>query len=137
MQMINKQVIKQSSNKQIINRDIHERIYKFVIRVINLTRELPRTAQNQVIIHQLVKSATSMGANDQEADGAESKRDFIAKYSIVKKETKETNYWLRVIEDTNPGIASRIQNLKQEGLELVRIVSAIILSAKGKKFKHL
>ncbi|OGH07511.1 MAG: hypothetical protein A2171_02350 [Candidatus Levybacteria bacterium RBG_13_35_9] len=113
-------------------RDIHERIYKFVIRVINLTKALPKSPQNDVVIHQLVKSATSMGANDQEANGAESKKDFIAKYSIVKKESKETNYWLRIIKDTNPNIEKRISDLQKEGLELVRIVSTIILNSKRK-----
>lgn len=114
------------------NVDIHERIYNFVIRVINLTKALPKTPQNDVIIYQIVKSATSMGANDQEADGAESRKDFIAKYSIVKKENKETNYWLRVIKDTNPSIGKRIIGLQEEGLELVKIISAIILSTKRK-----
>ena len=132
MQMINKQMNNQSSNKQIKERDIHERIYKFVIRVINLTKALPKSPQNDVIIYQIVKSATSMGANDQEADGAESKKDFIAKYTIVKKENKETNYWLRIIKDTNPNISSRLSDLEQEGLELVRIVSSIIISTKRK-----
>ena len=112
--------------------DIHERIYKFVIRVINLTKALAKSPQNDVIIYQIVESATSMGANDQEADGAESKKDFIAKYSIVKKETKETNYWLRIIKDTNPNFEKRITELQQEGLEIVRIISAIIISAKRK-----
>jgi len=73
-----------------------------------------------------------MGANDQEADGAESKKDFIAKYTIVKKENKETNYWLRVIQDTNPNIEKRISDLQKEGLELVRIISSIIISVKRK-----
>lgn len=113
--------------------DIHERIYNFVIRVINLTKVLPRTPQNEVIIYQIVKSVTSMGANDQEADGAESKKDFIAKYTIVKKENKETNYWLRVIEDTNPvEIVKRMGDLRKEGLEIVRVVSTIIINAKRK-----
>ena len=125
--MINKQI-----NEKAKERDIHERIYKFVIQVIKLTKMLPKNPQNDVIIHQIVKSASSMGANDQEADGAESKKDFIAKYAIVKKENKETNYWLRVIEDTNPGISIRMDHLKKEGLELVRIISAIIISAKRK-----
>ena len=71
-----------------------------------------------------------MGANDQEADGSQSRKDFIAKYSIVKKESKETNYWLRIIKDTNPEIAKRMTSLREEGLELVKIVSAIIISAK-------
>ena len=113
--------------------DIHKRIYKFVIRVINLTKILPKTPQNEIIIYQLVKSVTSMGANDQEADGAESKKDFIAKYTIVKKENKEANYWLRVIEDTNPPeIAKRMGSIRKEGLEILRVVSTIIINTKRK-----
>lgn len=127
----NNMQITKNPNKQI-NRDIHERIYKFVIRVIKLTKELPKNPQNDVIIYQIVKSATSMGANDQEADAAESKKDFIAKYTIVKKENKETNYWLRVIEDTNPGFSERMVDIKQEGNELIRIVSAIVINTKRK-----
>ncbi len=130
-QMINKQM-NTNTNKQIKDNDIHERIYKFVIRVITLTKALPKNPQNDVIIYQIVKSATSMGANDQEADGSESRKDFIAKYAIVKKETKETNYWLRVIKDTNPSVERRLSSLQQEGLEIVRIISAIIISAKRK-----
>jgi len=86
------------------------------------------STQNDVII----KSATSMGVNDQEADGSESRRDFIAKYSIVKKETKETSYWLRIIRDTNPSISKRLTSLQEEGIELVKIISSIIISAKSK-----
>jgi len=130
-QMINKQM-NTNTNKQIKDNDIHERIYKFVIRVITLTKALSKNPQNDVIIYQLVKSATSMGANDQEADGSESRKDFIAKYSIVKKETKETNYWLRIIKDTNPSVEKRLASLQQEGLEIVKIISAIIISTKRK-----
>ena len=110
--------------------DIHERIYQFVIRVINLTKSLPKTPQNLILINQVLRSATSMGANDQEADGTDTKKDFIAKYSIVRKEGKETNYWLRLIADTNPGYRQRMHDLMQEGKEIVKIVSAIALNAK-------
>lgn len=113
-------------------KDIHERIYKFVILVIKLTKILPKNPQNDVIIYQIVKSVTSMGANDQEADGSESRKDFIAKYTIVKKESKETNYWLRIIEDTNPEIVSKMGDLRKEGLEILRVVSSIIINAKNK-----
>ena len=85
------------------------------------------------MINQITKSVTSMGANDQEADGTDSRRDFIAKYTIVRKESKETNYWLRVISDTNPAFMSRMQNLMQEGKEIVKIVSTIILNSKRKQ----
>lgn len=117
---------------QKYQKDIHERIYSFVIRIINLTKVLPKNIQNDRIIPQLIDASTSMGANDQEADAAESKKDFIAKYRIVKKENKETNYWLRVIYDTNPTIQKRLTNLQQEGIEILRIVSVIILNTKRK-----
>ena len=118
------------NNKKV--RDIHERIYQFVIRVINLVKQLPKTPENIILINQITKSVTSMGANDQEADGTDSRRDFIAKYAIVRKESKETNYWLRVIADTNPTFKPRMKDLMQEGKEIVKIVSTIILNSKRK-----
>ena len=72
--------------------DIHERIYGFVVRIIKLNSSLPKTASNLVISQQLLRCATSIGANDQEADGTTTKRDFIHCYTLVRKETKETNY---------------------------------------------
>lgn len=112
--------------------DIHKRIYDFVLRVIALTKVLDKSQHNIVIINQILRSATSMGANDQEADGSESRKDFIAKYTIVKKEAKETNYWLQLIYDTNHTIQTKMIDLQKEGLEIVRVVSAIIISAKKK-----
>src|SRR5262249_21574369 len=121
----------QISKTQINHKnDIHTRIYNFVLRVIALTKVLNKSAHNQVIINQLLRSATSMGANDQEADGTESRKDFIAKYTIVKKEAKETNYWLQLIFDTNPHLQKRMIGLQNEGIELVKIVSSIIINAK-------
>lgn len=111
-------------------KDIHERIYQFVIRVLNLVKQLPRTPENIILITQITKSATSMGANDQEADGTDSRKDFIAKYAIVRKEGKETIYWLRVISDTNPAFRIRMTDLMQEGKEIIMIVSTIILNSK-------
>ena len=60
--------------------DIHERIYKYVVRVLKLTQSIPKTPQNLIIINQITKSVTSMGANDQEADGADSRKDFILRH---------------------------------------------------------
>ena len=113
-------------------RDIHERIYKFVIRILNLIKHIPKSPENIVLIGQITRSATSMGANDQEADGTNSKKDFIAKYSIVRKESKETLYWLRIISDTNPTLASRMKDLIQEAEEIVKIVSSIIWKTRSK-----
>ena len=113
--------------------DIHERIYKLIVRVINLTKSLPKTPQNLILINQLTRSVTSMGANDQEADGTETIKDFIHCYTLVRKEGKETNYWLRLIADTNPLLAKRMKSLMQEGQEIVKIISTIIIKTKRRK----
>lgn len=114
-------------------RDIHDRIYKFVIRVLKLIKQLPKTQENLIIINQVARSVTSMGANDQEADGVTTKKDFIHKYSIVRKESKETVYWLNIIADTNEILKPRMQDLIKEGNEIIKIVSAIIYNTQTNK----
>lgn len=116
-----------NTNKQ---RDIHERIYQFVLRVLKLLASLPKTPINLIIIDQGSRAVTSVGANDQEADACESRKDFIAKYSIAKKELKETNYWLRLAGDFNPESKEKINIEGQEGKELLLIISSIIKNSK-------
>ena len=111
--------------------DIHERIYRWVIHVIHYTKKLPKTPQNLVMIPQVIASATSVGANDQEADAADTKKDFIAKYALVRKECKESVYWLRVIKDTNTSeFIKEAEKLIIEGKEIGYIVSTIMKNAK-------
>jgi four helix bundle protein len=113
------------TNKKI---DIHERTYGFVLQVLRLLGTLSKNSTNLIIIDQCGRSATSVGANDQEADACESRRDFIAKYSIAKKEIKETNYWLRLAKDTNPALNTN--SVQQEGKELLLIISSIIKNSR-------
>ena len=113
------------TNKKI---DIHERIYNFVLKVLKLLSSLPKTSINLIIIDQCGRAVTSVGANDQEADACESRKDFIAKYSIAKKELKETNYWLRLIKDINSNL--NLNSTQQEGKELLLIISSIIRNSK-------
>lgn len=110
--------------------DIHRRIYKLVIRVLTLVKQLPKTSENLIIINQITRSATSIGANDQEADGVISRKDFIHKYSIVRKEAKETDYWLHIISDTNPNLKARMDGLLQESNEIIKIISSILYNAR-------
>ena len=122
--------------KNETKRDIHERIYKFVIILINFTKKLPKTSQNLVIIPQITASATSMGANDQEADGALSRKQFVNSYTIVRKEGKETCYWLRVIVDTNlDSFEAEGKELYGECKEIVLIVSSIIINSARKSIE--
>lgn len=107
--------------------DIHDRIYAFIIRVIKLTNSLPKTPSNIVVIAQLLRCATSMGANDQEADGTLTRKDFIHKFATVRKEGKETNFWLQLISDTNPqSIRKEALSILSEGREITAIVSSIV-----------
>jgi four helix bundle protein len=81
--------------------NIYPRIFKFVIEVIKLTRLVSKNEENKIIISQSLRSVTSMGANANEADGVSSKKDFIHCFTIVRKESKETLYWLLLISELN------------------------------------
>ncbi len=109
--------------------DIHDRIFEFVIRVLHLIKALPKTFENRVLLEQLIRSATSMGANDQEADGVSTQKDFIHCYTIVRKEGKETMYWLRLLAELNEKLKPRMIGLLQENTELISIVSSILKNA--------
>lgn len=113
--------------------DIHERVYRFVLGVLKFLRKLGRSQENLVIIDQIARSATSVGANDQEADGVSTKKEFIHRYTVVRRELKETTYWLRLIADLNPRLASEAKGLLDEGDELTKIVSKIIDNARKSK----
>jgi four helix bundle protein len=115
-----------NSIKSTSNYDIHDRIFGFVVRVIKLVNSLPKNEANMVIIPQILRSVTSIGANDQEADGTLTKKDFVHCYTIVRKETKETIFWLKLIAETNPNIKKKMSLLIQENQELVLIISSIV-----------
>lgn len=106
--------------------DIHERIFQFITRGLKVIPHLPVTTEAKIIINQYARSLTSVGANDNEADGTSTKNDFIHVYTIVRKELKETRYWLRVIAEVYPRLAHRLTNLIRESEELVKIISKII-----------
>ena len=118
----------QESNSKEFN--IQKRIFSFVIRTLNLTKALPKTTQNLVLINQITRSVASMGANAQEADGSGTRKAFFHCFVIVKRETKETNYWLSLIAATNPGFQKKMDSLLDEGKEIEAIVSSIVQKSK-------
>ena len=109
--------------------DIQERTFKFAVRVVKLLNRLPRTTAGFEIGKQVVRSATSIGSNVEEADAAESKQDFIHKMSIAHKETRETRYWLRIIRAALLD-DDQVRALIQESDELVRILYTIVENAR-------
>lgn len=109
--------------------DIQERTFEFAVRVVKLVNRLPRTVAGIEIGKQVVRSATSIGSNVEEADAAESKRDFIHKMSIAHKEARETRYWLRIIKAALLD-DDKVRALIQESDELVRILYTIVENAR-------
>jgi four helix bundle protein len=83
------------------------------------------------LINQLVRSATSIGANYNEATEASSKKDFTNKICIAKKEAKETQYWLRLIGQSSPEHVEIARNLWKEAHELTLIFSAIVRTSRN------
>ncbi len=112
--------------------DIHERIFNFILDVIKFLNKVPKTPSNLIFIGQCTRSVTSMGANDQEADGALTTKDFLHGFTIVRKEAKETVFWLRLIGKTNPTLENEVLKLIKEGSEIIAIVSSIIISTSKK-----
>ncbi len=100
------------------------------IRVIKLVDALPRTLAAQVIGRQLLRAATSVGANYRAACRAQSRPDFAAKLSIVLEEADECLYWLELIQETNLVKGERLQDLTKEANELVAIMLASRKTAK-------
>lgn len=119
----------QAPNRQYKSR-LDERTLEFAKRVISLSKALPQGTANQELIKQGVRSGTSVGANYREANDALSKKDFLHRLRITRREAKETVYWLELIIHANPELEKRIAPLLQEARELVKILSAIIEKTK-------
>ena len=112
--------------------DLEERTMVFAEQVIDLVKLIKVDSVNSRIITQLVGSSGSIGANYCEATEAESKKDFIHKIGISKKETKETRHWLRLLARSNPEKKNEIRILWKESQELLLIFSKIIRTSKHK-----
>ena len=85
-----------------MNYDLEERAAKFGENIIEFIKKINRNEINHPLINQIIRSATSIGANYMEANEASSKRDFRNKIHICKKELNETKHWLRMIAKANP-----------------------------------
>lgn len=106
--------------------DLEDRTLIFSKRIIDLVKVLPKDIVNLELIPQIVRSATSVGANYREANDALGKKDFFMRIKICRKEAKETKYWLDLIEYNNPQFKLTIEQLISECEELIKIFSTIV-----------
>jgi four helix bundle protein len=111
---------------------VKEKSFNFSLQIIKLYKKLINEKE-YIISKQLLRSATSIGANIEEADAGYSKKDFTAKMSIASKEARETKYWLRLLKFSN------LTNINVESFidstdELIRLLTAIVKTSQDRKF---
>jgi len=111
--------------------EIQERTFEFAIRIVKLCQYLDeKPGVKRTLSNQLLRSGTSVGANIEEAQAGQSRADFLSKMSIASKEARETLYWLKLLEKTELLSIDRLQDLKQEADEIVRILTSIVKATK-------
>lgn len=111
---------------------IRQKSYDFALRIIEISRSLVR-ANEFVISKQLLRSGTSVGANVEEAQAAQSRADFVSKMSIASKEARESHYWLRLLRDSNSISPVQVSPLLSEAESIVKIITSIVKSASTNK----
>jgi four helix bundle protein len=114
--------------------NLPDRTFEFAKRVVILCRHLDsKPGVSRTLANQLLRSGTSICANVEEGQAAQSKADFINKYSIACKEARETNYWLRLLASCELINANRIEPLTQESNELIAILTSIIKKMRNRQ----
>jgi len=107
-------------------RNLEERTFNFAVEVVKFLKNIKYSKENEVIKYQLVKSATSIGANYEEAQGAYSRDDFKYRIGIYFREAKESNYWIRIIKAADISKSEALEHLIKESDELKKIFSSIM-----------
>jgi len=115
--------------------DLETRTTDFALRIIKLFSALPKTAEPQILGKQMLRSRTSVGAHYREAKRAKSTLDFINKIEGALQELDETCYWLELIEKSEIMSARRLVSLRQEAVELTKILVTVVKRAKDKMKK--
>ncbi|PIS15039.1 four helix bundle protein [Candidatus Shapirobacteria bacterium CG09_land_8_20_14_0_10_38_17] len=121
-------MVKTKSLKQY---DLEERTFDFARGVRNLVKKLPKVVQFSDDVRQLLRASGSVAANYIEANESLSKKDFLHRAKICRKEAKESRLWLRLIETKDIEIQKEQKQLAQEALELTKIFGSIV---NGPKF---
>jgi len=113
--------------------EFNKRLISFSLFVIKLCNEIRKDRNLWPIANQLIRSATSIGANVIEAKSSSSKRDYLKYFEIALKSANETKYWLILIRECCPILKDKTIKLYQEVDEISKIIGASVLTLKGKR----
>ena len=119
------------------NNVIHEKSFAFAIRIVNAYKYLRSEKNEFVLSKQMLRSGTSIGANVEEAIGAQSPADFLHKLSISYKEASETLYWLKLLQATNYLLDELAESLSNDCNEICKIIGKIQTTLKSRNSQFL
>ena len=120
-------------NKEKFKREFKERIYQFILELLEFIDVLPNDSVARIIKNQLIRSGTSIGANYIEAGASSSKRDFANFLHYSLKSCNESIFWLTLLRDLNKGDRKKIESLLRELTEIANIFGSSLLTIKGKR----
>ena len=110
---------------------VREKSYRFAVRIVKLCRFLKNEKKEHIMSRQLLRSGTSVGANVAEAQHAQSRQDFLAKLNIALKEAAETDYWLRLLYETEYLTERQFKSIYEDCDEVESLLVSIVKSVKG------
>jgi four helix bundle protein len=111
-------------------KELKDRTRRFAVDVMQLCRELPTTLDGRVVGQQLIRCATSVGANYRASCRARSRAEFVAKLGTVEEEADESLYWLELIVESKLAAPARVERLLKEADQLTAIFVASLKTAK-------
>ena len=121
------------NDKEKFKKNFIKRLIYLSIDIIRFAEDLKRNKAFWPIIDQLIRSATSIGANIVEAKSSSSKRDYIRFFEIALKSANETKYWLILIREAMPKFTKEANNLLKEVDEISKIIGSSVLTLKGRR----
>lgn len=121
------------SEKEKFKENFIKRLIRFSIKILNFCEKMRQKRMLWPIIDQLIRSATSIGANVVEAKSSSSKRDYLKFFEIALKSANETKYWLILIREINLELKQEAEEHLREADEISKVIGASVLTLKGKK----
>ncbi len=110
---------------------VSQKSFDFALRIINLYKYLKENKKEFILSKQLLRSGTSIGANIQEALGGQSKKDFISKISVAYKESRETLYWINLLNKSGYLNQTQSCSLISDCEEIIKIITKILKTSKN------
>ena len=121
------------NDKEKFKKEFQEKLFEFSKNIIKLAEYLKIKKKPYSLYNQLIRAATSIGANIFEAKSSSSKRDFIKYFDIALKSANETSYWLALIKKCYPKTKNKIEKLENSCDEISKIITSSLLTLKNKK----